>query len=535
MTSLCAGASTTIGIPPITKLEFVQPDDNTNYLRKENMSGTKIGNTENENTNKNADEDDDDHSVGGNNDDCSYEELVVSDEEEYLEYYEEILDAESESEFTEVTCGSDGDNFPYNNNTASSMWVGGLGGNGHDSIGGENGITSSNKSLYAVVPPSRQSSNDSISSFTVNTDFVGQRKGTGGGGLLNVKRPVIKSSKEKAFEEEKAKIELEEEEISKAHQYKLARRNSFCRKDAELIRQLQEEEEEHLREEEELELQRIEEENRLAQQQNKDAIARIQAQQKQNENNQNDQQQLEQERIEKERREQEEKERKRKAEVVAQEKIQAELVRKEKERLAYLEREEKKRAMELEVRKLEMELAEKKKLAAEAEEKRHAEQARLHALALERRQAKKQQQQQQQKRKSTDPKNDETNTTIPANTTTTTTANICAENNNTETSTTVTKTSTTNIVSTTSAEVAITTTSTMTSTTTKNVLAAASGTQYYPLDVLRKMTIPGLDYKNREIYLEPKEYITLFGMSKIEFEQQPKWKKTTLKRKAKLF
>ena len=58
---------------------------------------------------------------------------------------------------------------------------------------------------------------------------------------------------------------------------------------------------------------------------------------------------------------------------------------------------------------------------------------------------------------------------------------------------------------------------------------------YYPVDALRQQSIPGLDYKNREIYIHPDEFQKLFQMSIAEFSEQPKWKRTNLKRKLKLF
>ena len=59
--------------------------------------------------------------------------------------------------------------------------------------------------------------------------------------------------------------------------------------------------------------------------------------------------------------------------------------------------------------------------------------------------------------------------------------------------------------------------------------------EYYTVEELRTMSVPGLDYKNREKYLRGKDYKALFGVSKEEFLAWPKWKQTKAKRTAKLF
>jgi hypothetical protein len=60
-------------------------------------------------------------------------------------------------------------------------------------------------------------------------------------------------------------------------------------------------------------------------------------------------------------------------------------------------------------------------------------------------------------------------------------------------------------------------------------------TEYYTVEQLRKQSIPGLDYKNREKYLSPEDFQAVLGVTKAEFETFPKWKQTNLKRKNKLF
>jgi len=59
--------------------------------------------------------------------------------------------------------------------------------------------------------------------------------------------------------------------------------------------------------------------------------------------------------------------------------------------------------------------------------------------------------------------------------------------------------------------------------------------QFYSVDELRNMSVPGLDYKNREIYLSDEDCVALFKVPRDEFLSYPKWKITTAKRKVKLF
>jgi hypothetical protein len=60
-------------------------------------------------------------------------------------------------------------------------------------------------------------------------------------------------------------------------------------------------------------------------------------------------------------------------------------------------------------------------------------------------------------------------------------------------------------------------------------------TTYYRATELRKEEIPGLDYKNREKYLSPEEFKSLFKYSKEVYAAMPKWKQTKEKRKVKMF
>lgn len=375
-------------------------------------------------------------------DDGSYEEIVVSDEEEYLEYYDEILDEDSEGDFTEVTIeGEDGeqilalDNFAEKNAEMGNQSTSNL------------EVSISNLSIEASNhKPRRQST---------------------------IKRPLIKTSTEKALEAEQARIAKEENAIK----FKLARNNSFIRKDNEALVRLQEEEEQHIREEEEGEQLRIDEENRLAKLRADEASVQIMAQKQ-------DEERERLEELENQRLVKEAEERKLEQEKAAKEKAVTDKARKEKEEADRLAREKAKREMEEEVRQLEAQLAEKKRLAAEADAKRVAEQARLQAKVQERRQAKKEQESQL-------PSSQDTQATKASPATAEAVPSTEAVDNG-------------NIT-------------------------------YYSVEDLRKMKIPGLDYKNREIYLSPSDFKSIFAMTIEEFEEQPKWKKTTLKRKAKLF
>ena len=58
---------------------------------------------------------------------------------------------------------------------------------------------------------------------------------------------------------------------------------------------------------------------------------------------------------------------------------------------------------------------------------------------------------------------------------------------------------------------------------------------YYSYEDLRKKKIEGLDYLNREKYLSPYDFMTVFKVKKSEYETWPKWKKTKAKRSVKLF
>jgi hypothetical protein len=58
---------------------------------------------------------------------------------------------------------------------------------------------------------------------------------------------------------------------------------------------------------------------------------------------------------------------------------------------------------------------------------------------------------------------------------------------------------------------------------------------FHSLEVLRAMSMPGLDYPNREKYIESHLFPGVFGCTKEEFDAYPKWKKTKVKRSKQLF
>ena len=47
--------------------------------------------------------------------------------------------------------------------------------------------------------------------------------------------------------------------------------------------------------------------------------------------------------------------------------------------------------------------------------------------------------------------------------------------------------------------------------------------------------VPGVDPSRREQYLDDKEFIEVFGMSKSDFASQPKWKQVWAKKVKELF
>jgi len=55
--------------------------------------------------------------------------------------------------------------------------------------------------------------------------------------------------------------------------------------------------------------------------------------------------------------------------------------------------------------------------------------------------------------------------------------------------------------------------------------------------LISKATDPvrGIDSKRRETYLSDSEFQTVFGVTKEEFYQQPRWKQDQQKKKADLF
>ena len=353
-------------------------------------------------------------------DDCSYEEIIVDDDDEFIEYVDEIL----EDDFTEVTCESESGadaNFIISNNASF---------NGNSS----------------------------------NMDDLGY------------KRPVIKSATQKALENEVALKTAAAEEVMQNMRFKMARQNSFCRKDDEYTKQLEAEEAEHLR------LEELEEATRVAEQARQVLSEKANTCLAQSDEDEIRRQELE----------------------AALEKAATEKLRREVEEREKMERNAKRKAMEEEVRLLQAKLAEAKIAAEEAKKKESEEKKRLKAKVDAHRREKRR------------------------------TSIADAVQGPIETASTA------------SAEFSTVTTSHAESITSMPVMpepippptSAAplnTTTVYYPVDALRQQSIPGLDYKNREIYIHPDEFQKLFLMSIAEFNEQPKWKRTNMKRKLKLF
>ena len=369
-------------------------------------------------------------------DDCSYEEIIVDDDDEFIEYVDEIL----EDDFTEVTCDSDtglDSSFTFSNNA------------------GFNGNTSRSS----------------------NMDEPGY------------KRPVIKSATQKALEKEVAVKTAEAEEVMENVRFRLARQNSFCRKDDEYRKQLEMEEEEHLRQEEEEERKRaaeLEKQSRLNAEKAKACIAQQQEAEMR--------QSLYNEEIR--RQEMEAEAHRAAADQAAREKAATEKLRRDVEEREKTERATKRKIMEEEVRLLQAKLAEAKIAAELAKKKQMEEKMRLKAKVEAHR---------REKRRTSI---SEAVPTIPE-----TAVASSAEP--------ITKLDAVETVS--------------ESTSPPSTTPISSNTVYYSVDVLRQQSVPGLDYKNREIYIHPDEFQKLFQMSIAEFNEQPKWKRTNLKRKLKLF
>jgi Villin headpiece domain len=388
-------------------------------------------------------------------DECSYEEIVVDDDDEFLEYVDEILDEEA---FTEVTYDSQDQ---------------------HD--------------LSFIV-----NGNISRSSNIENHAFNGNTSRSSIGDNSFSKRPVIKSATQKALEQEEARKKAEAKEAEKRVEFRLARQNSFTRKDEVFRKQLEEEEAEHLRQEEEQERKRITEQERLACVKAEQATALI-AQQQQEEMRQrlyND---------EVRRQAAEAAAHRIAAEEAAREKENAEKNRRKAEETEKLERDAKRKAMEAEVQVLQAKLAEAKHAAEEAKIKQMEEKKRLKSKLEAHRRGKR-------RASITNPTESEQDVNNPAVLGVEPT--VIAVN-----------------VESTNDSVAPISNETLTSTGSEST----ANKVYYSVEQLRKQSVPGLDYKNREIYLHPDEFQKLFGTSISEFNEHPKWKKTQMKRKLKLF
>jgi hypothetical protein len=70
---------------------------------------------------------------------------------------------------------------------------------------------------------------------------------------------------------------------------------------------------------------------------------------------------------------------------------------------------------------------------------------------------------------------------------------------------------------------------------TRNSIEESSEGEFYSIDQLKKQSVPGLDYKNREKYLSDTDFQNAFGCTKAEWTGMPGWKKTKAKRSLGLF
>lgn len=454
-------------------------------------------------------------------DDYSYEEIVLEDDEEVVEYVDEILDeyeeAIDDSSFTEVTYDS-------------------------KEIGNED----------------LQQSRGSI---TIESSS---------------KRAVIKSSAQKALEKEEARKRKEAEETRKNMEFRLARQHSFAKKDEDLKRRLAEEEARHIQEEEEREQRRIAEQERLAELRAQEAAARIAQQQ-----------------TAELRRRLEEEETRRKlaeaeahrlaAEAAAKEKAEAERIRREAEEAEHRAREEKKRQMEEEVRILQEKLADTKRAAEEAKAKQMEEKKRMQAMVDARRKEKKLK---KKKKAEANVPAEVVSSTLPASKPeqqvdlNSSASSVRASSPSPlvsklkhqvsplrpvgikveETTPTVTAKSPSPasprrfapsmqskcasplkmqepllISSPPAPKAARLSAKVSNETNAKEVPEVDVNKVYYTAEQLRKQSVPGLDYKNREKYLHPKEFQGIFEVTPTEFYAFPKWKQTNMKRKKKLF
>lgn len=405
-------------------------------------------------------------------DECSYEEIVIEDEDEFVEYVEEELEIEAdESSFTEVTYDSQ-----------------------------------------------------------IDEDLV----------------------MEQALAEEAA-LRAEAEEHERNMEFRLARQMSFHRKDEELRRRHAEEEAEHIRQEEERERHRVAEQERLSRKRAEEAAAQI-AQQEREE--------LRRLLLEEEtRRKAAEAEAHRlAAEAVAREKEMAEQERRIAEEKEKREREAKKREMEEEVRRLQDRLEEAKRAAEEVKQRKQAAKG-------ERRKVRK-------VKKAKKPENE-----IPSEicgSAPSSPAKAVLETPDQPNLSPVPKSAAVSPVKSLASPIRSYQSPSHKSygSPARSPLASVSpkrtppctpwsppkapspkqevaespsvpqksaggpnegDTAYYTADQLRRQEIPGLDYKNREIYLHPDEFKQIFEMTKEEFNELPKWKRTNMKRKKKLF
>jgi hypothetical protein len=448
----------------------------------------------------------------------SYEEFVIDDESEVDDYFEEVI--EDDDLFTEET---------YNSNDEN-----------------DTDYVTAGTSTAPLAEGRRTVSR------TKSADELGRR---------SVVRS--KSTREKELENEIARKREEAMKFKKDVEYRIARQNSFAEKDFDFLRKLAEEEAEHIREEEERERKRREQEADMARIKAEEAALLI----------------AQQEKEELRKRLMEEEERRKAieaeahrlaAERAAKEKEALEKARREFEEEERRKREEKKKEMEAEVRVLQAKLEEAKRAAIEAKKKQKEEKERLRAKVDARRKTKKEKAPAnsgvpKSPEKSTitavvemaspgklptpalvvpespmkttsmpaprspsrSPKKVPTALQLPESTPVTTTPVVAPAPPSPKKAPVAEKSP---VVAPPQPKAP-----TKENSPSNSPPASSEPTEYYTVEQLRKQTVPGLDYKNREKYLSPEDFQSVLGVTKAEFETFPKWKQTNLKRKNKLF
>jgi hypothetical protein len=443
-----------------------------------------------------------------------YDEIVIEEEDEETEYIDEILldddylgddpEEPAEEEFTEVTMeslGGDGGVITTANGGVSAA-------GGEDDVGDEE---------YVEVDASEQPLDSGSLHALVNVSIVvpafgsadqkerlnGSSNSIGGkapspstspkqGKKASVAKrhvPVLKSAAQKQAELVAAEKEAEEERARALREQLLAKQRDLEVLAEEEARLRQEEEKASTRLSAEREEKRKEKERRASQ----IAAAEIA---KQIANEQEEEKKQKRQEEEDRRKAEEEKHRLAAAAKAAAMKEAAECARKEAEAEAQRRALFEQKRLEAEARRLEAEMEAARKAAEAAKQKEEEEKKRLQAKINERRAAAKERL--ARASRAVENKSDDA---LPSM--------FAASKKMAESS-----------KATVSKPVAILT---------------DSITTFYSVEQLRAQSVPGLDYKNREIYLSDDDFAKLFECTKAEFAEYPAWKRTNLKRKLKLF